>query len=182
MRVACVMMQRNEDLCLRPWLLWHGNLFGYENLYVIDHGSDDAGVLESLVQAEKWGVHVLRLPAGADFLRKGEFNTGIMRMLQETGQYDLLFPLDCDEFVVIRDERGQTNAVPEMIREYLGTLTGEVFEVCENFLNMLGQRDIFFALPYQKVFFHSGAVRGIDQGAHICMDGTRGSGGCRWKS
>ena len=33
MRVACVMMQRNEINALEPWLRYHSYLFGIENLY-----------------------------------------------------------------------------------------------------------------------------------------------------
>lgn len=40
MLTACVMMQRNEVNALEPWTKYHAVLFGLENLYVIDHGSD----------------------------------------------------------------------------------------------------------------------------------------------
>ena len=39
MRVACVTMQKNEDLCLEPWILYHGYLFGFENIFILDHNS-----------------------------------------------------------------------------------------------------------------------------------------------
>ncbi len=71
MRVACVVMQRDETLCLHPWLAYHGYLFGYDNLFVIDHGSDDRGVRETLRLFETLGVHMQRLPASADYTQKG---------------------------------------------------------------------------------------------------------------
>jgi hypothetical protein len=37
MRIACVMMQKNEDELLRPWLAYHSYLFSPENLYVFDN-------------------------------------------------------------------------------------------------------------------------------------------------
>ena len=40
-KVACVMMQKDEAILLEPWLTYHGHLFGLENLFVIDDGSDD---------------------------------------------------------------------------------------------------------------------------------------------
>ena len=35
-KVACFMMQKNEQTLLEPWLIYHGHLFGFENLYVWD--------------------------------------------------------------------------------------------------------------------------------------------------
>jgi len=174
MRVACVLMQRNEDLCLHPWFAWHGYLFGFENLFVLDHGSDDITVQETLKRFEALGAHVTRLPAAADYREKGEFVTATMRVVDATGVYDLLLPLDCDEFVVMRDFGGAPNAVREDILAYLETLEGEVFAVRENFLNMLRHPEIFFALPYSKVFFRSGGIHNVDHGSHSCLDGTPG--------
>jgi hypothetical protein len=51
MRVACVVMQRNETDCLEPWLRYHGYLFGYKNLFVIDHGSELPAVRQILALA-----------------------------------------------------------------------------------------------------------------------------------
>jgi hypothetical protein len=170
MRVACVMMQRNEDLCLHPWLVWHGHLFGFENLLVLDHGSDDPGVQEILQLFEGRGVQVLRLPATADYLRKGEFLTTVLRRLEAEKKYDFLFPLDCDEFVTMRDAHGNPNASRRDILAYLSGLDGVRFEVSENFLNILGHLGIFFALPYRKVFFRSGGSGPLDHGSHLCLD------------
>ena len=57
-RVACLMMQKDEALLLRPWLLYHGLLFGFENLYVYDNGSTSDAVLAILREFAAVGVHV----------------------------------------------------------------------------------------------------------------------------
>ena len=175
MRVACVMMQRNEDLCLHPWMVWHGHLFGFENLYVIDHGSDDRVVQEILLRFEALGAHIMRMPAAANYRLKGEYTTAIMRILQNSGNYDFLLPLDCDEFVVMRGTNGAPNCEPVEILDYLSQLEGEVFSVSENFLNILGHPEQFFALPYSKIFFRSGSVHEVDHGSHCCLDNTPGA-------
>lgn len=162
-------MQRNEDVCLDPWLIWHGHLFGHENLFVVDHGSDHPAVLESLLRAEARGTHVVRLPAAADYRLKGDFVTQVLRYADD-GAHEFLIPLDCDEFVTMREADATPCARREEILAYIGTLYGEVFEVRENFLNMLGHPELFFALPYQKVFFRRGAVRALDHGSHNCTD------------
>ena len=71
MRVCCVMMQRNEVNALEPWLRYHAHLFGLENLCVIDHGSDHPAVIATLAAYEAQGLQLRRLPAEADYRRKG---------------------------------------------------------------------------------------------------------------
>jgi hypothetical protein len=168
MRVACVMMQRNEEDCLEPWLRFHGYLFGYFNLFVIDHGSDDPAVLEILARYQRLGVHVFRLPAEADFRRKGEFVSAALQQADRTGFYDILLPLDCDEFVVMRDADGRPRCERAALLAYFETLAGEtaMLHVKENFLNTLGHPGVFFALSYQKVFFTRGGCGTVDEGSH----------------
>ncbi len=57
-RIACLMMFRDEVLLLKPWLHYHGYLFGFENLYVFDNGSRDETVLATLRQFAKIGANV----------------------------------------------------------------------------------------------------------------------------
>jgi hypothetical protein len=168
MRVACVMMQRNEEDCLEPWLRFHGYLFGYYNLFVIDHGSDHPAVLEILARYRRLGVHVYQLPAAADFKRKGEFVSKVLQQADATGLYDILLPLDCDEFVVMRDADGRPACARAALLGYFATLAAEtaMLRVEENFLNTLRHPGIFFALSYQKIFFTRGGCGDVDEGAH----------------
>ncbi len=39
--VACIVMQKDEIFLSRPWLAYHGHLFGFGNLFVLDNGSTD---------------------------------------------------------------------------------------------------------------------------------------------
>jgi hypothetical protein len=168
MRVACVMMQRNEEDCLEPWLRYHGYLFGYYNLFVLDHGSTIPAVLQTLERYRRLGVHVSALPADADYRLKGEYVSAALRQADATGFYDILLPLDCDEFVVMRDEAGRPTCARDEVLAYLESLVGEeaILEVKENFLNTLGHPSVFFALPYQKVFFTRGGCGNVDHGSH----------------
>ena len=170
MRVACVMMQRNEELCLQPWLAYHGYLFGFENLFVIDHGSESSTVKATLTLFERFGIHVLRLPATANYAEKGAIVSAVLRQADTNGRYDLLFPLDCDEFVMMRDETGRPSCTKDSLLRYLATLAGEAVPllVTENFLNSLNSVGGFWALPYQKVFFTGGHIVELDHGSHSC--------------
>ena len=71
-RVACVMMQKDEVHLLEPWLSYHGYLFGYENLYVLDNGSTRPEVLLTLARYAGKGVNVDYSPSRRDhYLNKG---------------------------------------------------------------------------------------------------------------
>ena len=156
MRVACVMMQRNEELCLHPWLAYHGYLFGFDNLFVLDHGSDLSTVKTTLALFERFGVHVLRLPASANYAEKGAMVSAVL------GQADAARP---------RDEAGQPSCEKASLLRYLATLRGSAAPllVTENFLNSLNSLGGFWALPYQKVFFTGGHVVEVDHGSHSCV-------------
>jgi len=168
-KIACVMMQRNEDVCLEPWLRYHGHLFGDDNLFVVDHNSDDPAVLAILREFAAGGGHVMRLPPGADYRQKGDFVSYAMRQA-ETG-HDFVLPLDCDEFVAMRLADGTATCAREHLAAYFSSLPADstAFEVGENFLNMLGHPTLFFALPYKKVFFRGGHCGVVDHGSHTCL-------------
>jgi hypothetical protein len=169
MKIACVMMQRNEDKCLEPWLRYHGHLFGYDSLFVIDHNSDDPGVLATLKAFIGCGGHVMRLPPAADYRRKGDFVSYAMK--QAEFGHDFVLPLDCDEFVAMRLADGRATCAREHLAAYFASLPadGTAFEVGENFLNMLGHPKQFFALPYKKVFFRGGHCGVVDHGSHTAI-------------
>ncbi|WP_298216450.1 glycosyltransferase family 2 protein [Acidocella sp.] len=173
MRVGCVVMQRNEVNALEPWLLYHAHLFGLENLCVIDHGSADSRVVNTLDWYEGEGLSVLRLPAGADYTRKGEFVTERLREMERRGGYDFLLPLDCDEFLALRRAAGDYTCRREEILAALAIFQGrpEILEVKENLLNILGLPGRFLPLPYQKVFFTAGHLGAVDHGSHTDISG-----------
>ncbi len=173
LRVCCVMMQRNEVNNLEPWLRYHAHLFGIENLCVIDHGSEHPKIIAILEAYQKRGLQVRRLPATADYRRKGEFVSEVMLTLDAFKLYDIFLPLDCDEFVALRDETGQYLCARDAILDYLGTLTQRetILEVKENLLNILGAPGKFLPLPYQKVFFAGGHCGVVDHGSHHDQSG-----------
>ena len=85
---------KNEDI-LEDWLLYHGYLFGYDNLYVIDNCSEQK-YIDILKQYERLGVNVQydvkryidRISILSELMRDYKY------------QCNLLIPLDIDEFIV----------------------------------------------------------------------------------
>ncbi|MDE1897339.1 MAG: glycosyltransferase family 2 protein [Rhodospirillales bacterium] len=177
MRVACVLMQKNEVNALEPWLLYHAHLFGMENLCVIDHFSTHPKILNTLSWYEHEGLQVVRLPPEADYQRKGEFVTAQLTRLDKTGNYDFLMPLDCDEFLALRRDDGGFTCNRAEIHACLASYAGraETLEVKQNLLNILGHPGRFWVFPYQKVFFSAGHVGVVDHGSHTDVLG-RGNG------
>uniref|UniRef100_A0A6C0BL75 Uncharacterized protein n=1 Tax=viral metagenome TaxID=1070528 RepID=A0A6C0BL75_9ZZZZ len=86
-------MQKDEDDILEEWILYHGYLFGYDNLYIIDNCSGTASQ-QILKRYQAKGIHV---SAQDDYSKKGEY---LYQLIQQTrNQCDLAIPLDIDEFI-----------------------------------------------------------------------------------
>ena len=50
-------MVKNESDIIEHWIKYHGKLFGYDNLYIIDNKSDD-GTWEIIQDYEKMFKHI----------------------------------------------------------------------------------------------------------------------------
>jgi hypothetical protein len=169
MKVACLMMQKDEPSLLGAWLTYHGNLFGFANLFVFDNGSVNPAVATILQRYGALGVHIDRdHNAREDFLNKGSVLGDQIRQLDADGGHDLYLLLDCDEFVVKRTEWGFTTD-REAILAYLATLvTGErVLRVPYQLANHPVLPDLYSLFGFHKVFFRRGTFASTDRGFHI---------------
>ena len=63
-------MVKDEVDIVREWIIYHGDIFGYSNLYIIDNYSSD-GTWE-LLQEYKNTIHIYRLP---NYNLKGKYMT-----------------------------------------------------------------------------------------------------------
>ncbi len=91
-------MVKGEADIVEDWVLYHGDLFGFRNIYVIDNYSKD-GTYEILIQLKvKYGINVYRFP---DYKKKGNYMTLLLRLF---GKGELVFPIDIDEFIVYYDK------------------------------------------------------------------------------
>ena len=87
-------MVKGENDIVEDWVLYHGHLFGFRNLYVIDNMSLD-GTYESLLMLKKkYGINVTRLP---NYKQKGFYMTSLLKTFCIN---ELAFPIDIDEFIV----------------------------------------------------------------------------------
>lgn len=92
-------MVKDEVDIVVDWVLYHGLIFGFKNLYVIDNYSTD-GTYESLVKMkDMFEINIIRLP---DYKKKGKYMTFFMRKFCKN---ELAFPIDIDEFIVCYNKK-----------------------------------------------------------------------------
>ncbi|MGO2959556.1 MAG: glycosyltransferase family 2 protein [Acetobacter sp.] len=96
-RSAAITMAYNESIFLPVWLDYYGKNLGYDNLYIIDHGSDDGSTL-------RIPGNVIKIPRDDfdDVTRTSFINTLHASLLN---YFDCVIYTDCDEYLVPRPDR-----------------------------------------------------------------------------
>jgi hypothetical protein len=108
---------KDEHKLMKYWLPYHGNLFGYENIYLCDHGSSKP-TLDVYEKYKKKGIHIKDC-SNVKFIMKWKILSRWMREFQT--QTSWLIPLDSDEFIVSMDGKN-ISTDPTQIKNYLGNL------------------------------------------------------------
>jgi hypothetical protein len=94
------MMCKNEADLLIPWGIYHGEIFGYKNITIIDNGTDDPKAIIALEKIEAMGANVIRhFNKPEHFIAKGEIINKLISDAERDNPTDFYFPLDCDEFI-----------------------------------------------------------------------------------
>lgn len=122
-------MVKGELDVVKDWVIYHGYLFGFENLHIIDNYSKD-GTYEMLQSLkEQYKINLYQLP---DYKKKGIYMT---QLIERFGINQVVFPIDIDEFIVYFDKNTNKISVSsEVINEYLQHL--QVFPVFSmNYIN-----------------------------------------------
>ena len=105
--VKVIMMQKDEGDLIYPWALFHGTLFGFHNLVIIDNGSTEP-VLSRLRRLEALGTRVIYdYQEQSHFVSKGDIIASIIQEYDATDPADFYFPLDCDEFIGVEQDDGE---------------------------------------------------------------------------
>jgi hypothetical protein len=156
MNIALIMMQKNEDHLLWPWVRYHGSRFGYKNCHVFDNGSCSSLVRRQLGKAEELGVHVMyEHNQKADFGKKYELIKGKIDELRALEAHQAFIPLDCDEFVAILDSTG-ISLQGDLVLRHISELhrKGDYYlRVSTRYLNSPVKRDQFYSAKLEKVIF-----------------------------
>jgi hypothetical protein len=169
MRLACVMMQKNEKLLLEPWIRYHGDLVGSENLFIFDNGSSDHSVIEFLKGAEEIGVNVFWDHASrSDYLDKGSLVARLIQKLDRANPYDFYLLLDCDEFLACQTEAGPSCERQEVDAALLPLLgSKDVLVVASKYWNNPCRMHKYSrTIASRKCFFARDACGSLDHGYH----------------
>ena len=107
-------MVKDEIDIVKQWIIYHGCLFGWNNIFVIDNFSTD-GTYELLYKFK----HLINLSRENDYSQKGDY----MRRLidKHCGPNEIAFPMDIDEFIVYYDN-GKINVDKKFINDYFNNL------------------------------------------------------------
>jgi len=97
---------KDETDIVAEWVHYHGQIFGYSNLYIIDNVSTD-GTYEKLLKLKQdHGCSVVQMN---DYKLKGEYMSRLIREFcsdkTDDGDYKtpIAYPLDIDEFIAYYD-------------------------------------------------------------------------------
>jgi hypothetical protein len=173
--VKIVLMTKNEKYLIRQWIQYHGEIFGYENIYIIDD-SDDVEVLDYYNSISK------TFPINIYFNNPNLNN--IVNKINEVmdcikGDCDFMIKMDTDEFIGVYDEN--TNDVTiskEIIRNTFNKLIVNGYKYkCSCAMNSLplDSKDnpldyVYFTQPFKtsfKTFFNSKTHLYCDLGSHV---------------
>jgi hypothetical protein len=168
-------MVKGEDDIVKDWVLYHGYLFGFENLYIIDNLSRD-NTFPILIELKKqYNINVYRI---GDYKKKGIYMTALFKKFCRN---EFGIPLDIDEFLVYYNK--DTNKIicsKEVILNTLRQLPKAQVYKMEYIQSKLTKKDGYKRAliesecgsytPYKsmaKSFFHSDLFSGvIDHGNH----------------
>ena len=92
-----VLMTKDEWPLLQEWTLYHGELIGFENLYILD-GSTDPKCLAFLIRArDEWGANVVFTKANLN--RLARLIDSVFKFAAPSS--DIMLKVDTDEFLTM---------------------------------------------------------------------------------
>lgn len=89
MRIACVMMQKDETILFDPWFFYHADLLGPENLFIFDNGSKSTSVIQSLQRARRNGANVIwEYSSRHEYRERGSLIANFIQQLDHSNPFD----------------------------------------------------------------------------------------------
>lgn len=172
-------MVKGEADIVEDWVKYHGVLFGFQNLFIIDNMSLD-GTYEILSRLKNtYNINIFR---AKDYSKKGVYMTNFLR---KYGNNDVVFPIDIDEFIAYYDKKTNTlTADYHVINNYINSLPSfPIFKmnyIQSKMLNPDGYKRAAVECSFgyyddrgnhAKTFFKSNLFKGvIDHGNHYMTD------------
>jgi Glycosyl transferase family 2 len=163
--VAVFMMQKDEADLLQLFAQYYSLLFGSENLYIFDNGSNER-IQRILHNLEKDGCNIIMgYNEQNDFEKKGLIFTEYFKKYQD--KYDVFLPLDCDEFIGVETEDGFSCNKHEIMQELNTVAPNNAYQIRSIYRNHPIYLDMFHNYQgHKKFFFGKGEIRDLSVGYH----------------
>lgn len=176
LRIALIMMQKNETILLNPWLRYHEAMVSAQSIFVFDNGSSDPHTLATLQAAECRGVTVNRkYNQPQDYFNTGIIVAELINHLDRENPHDFYFPIDCDEFLACK-VNGHLSCSREDLDRSLSEFIGndKVLTIPHKYVNSPYHRNRYSEIEWcKKCFFAQDACNSLVLGFH---NGTSKSG------
>jgi len=172
-------MVKDEIDVIEDWIIYHGCLFGWNSIFVIDNYSSD-GTWEKLNEFKDL-IKIFREP---DYSRKGDYMRNLINTYCFEGE--IAFPIDIDEFVVYYDiDSNNVWVDKDLINDYLNNHLPQCTLYKANYIlpsinNGVGYDKATYEInngfyldmgSHAKTFFNTRYYKGnIDHGNHICSN------------
>lgn len=170
MQIKIIMMFKNEDDLLRPWVRYHKELVGPENLIIFDNGSTSPRTQELIAEIrERDGVEIIGdFSSPEDFVTRGDLYRKTIQRLDQNNPADFYFPLDCDEFLAVLDQDGISMQREAIINELRNFVSCEAPLLIGSGLDNNPSNPGWFkwAPNQRKTFFAQNTCKWLDHGFH----------------
>ena len=169
LKIAILMMQKNEISLLQLFLRYHEFLFGGASLFIFDNGSTDPDVISELKAAEERGIRIDWDHTGPkSFEEKGNIFASLIQHLDQTDPHDFYFPLDCDEFIACLTPEGVSMNRGEIDRALLPFKDSpSTLRISHKYwANPLHRNRYKISTYSPKCFFAKGSCKFLDHGFH----------------
>lgn len=127
-KTVIVGFHRDESELLSDWIQYHAEIFGFENLHIIDHMSQLPSIQHLLAYSETQGVNIIHY-TGSWMQKKDELNRVMKGIFESEPDVGTIVPLDIDEFIV--GEHGDNSTwttSPDIILEHFNNLPRDGFK------------------------------------------------------
>ena len=117
--IKLILMTKDEKQLIKQWIKYHGEIFGYENIHLLDD-SVDKEVLDYYDTLKDTGIHIHRTPGGNLNNARDRINA-LMTSLKSS--CDFMIKMDTDEFFAFYDpETNKVSIDKKVILDYFNIL------------------------------------------------------------
>ena len=110
-------MVKDEADIVKDWIIYHGSLFGWNNIHILDNYSTD-GTYEIIQEFAHLGINIFRED---DYRFKGYYMSSLIKEYCKNERF--AFPMDIDEFIVYYDTESKEIKIDKnFINNYFNTL------------------------------------------------------------